>query len=80
MNAVARALLGTRVNRFSMLLNAGELTWNAPNTIETNRGKERYFWCAEKFLTIAVKYSFYPMILNKHARPIQKNSTPYPCR
>ena len=43
MNAVARALLGTRVNRFSMLVNAGELTWNAPNTIETNRGKERYF-------------------------------------
>ena len=42
MNAVARALLGTRVNRFSMLVNAGELTWNAPNTIETNRGKARY--------------------------------------
>ena len=43
MNAVARALLGTCVNRFSMFLNAGELTWNAPKTIETNRGKERYF-------------------------------------
>jgi hypothetical protein len=25
-----------------MLVNAGELTWNAPNTIETNRGKARY--------------------------------------
>ena len=76
MNAVARALLGTRVNRFSMLVNAGELMWNAPNTIETNRGKERYFWCAVKFVTIAVKCSFYLMILNKHARPIQKSSTP----
>ena len=29
MNAVARALLGTRLNGFSMLVNAGELTWNA---------------------------------------------------
>ena len=48
MNAVARALLGTRVNRFSMLVNAGELTWNAPNTIETNRGKERYFLVRRK--------------------------------
>jgi hypothetical protein len=48
MNAVARALLGTRVNRFSMLVNAGELTWNAPNTIETNRGKERYFLVLRK--------------------------------
>ena len=46
--AVARALLGTRVNRFSMLVNAGELTWNAPNTIETNRGKERYFLVRRK--------------------------------
>lgn len=48
MNAVARALLGARVNRFSMLVNAGELTWNAPNTIETNRGKERYFLVRRK--------------------------------
>ena len=48
MNAVARALLGTRVNRFSMLVNAGELTWNAPNTIETNRGKARYFLVRRK--------------------------------
>ena len=48
MKAVARALLGTRVNRFSMLVNAGELTWNAPNTIETNRGKERYFLLRRK--------------------------------
>ena len=48
MNAVARALLGTRVNRFSMLVNAGELTWNAPNTIATNRGKERYFLVRRK--------------------------------
>ena len=48
MNAVARALLGTRVNRFSMLVNAGELTWNAPNKIETNPGKERYFLVRRK--------------------------------
>lgn len=48
MNAVARALLGTRANRFSMLVNAGELTWNALNIIETNRGKERYFLVRRK--------------------------------
>ena len=48
MNAVARALLGARVNQFSMLVNASELTWNAPNTIETNRGRERYFLVRRK--------------------------------
>jgi hypothetical protein len=48
MNAVARALLGTCVNRFSMFLNGGELTWNAPNTIEINRGKEQYFLVRRK--------------------------------
>ena len=31
-----------------MLVNAGELTWNAPNTIETNSGKERYFLVRRK--------------------------------
>ena len=31
-----------------MLVNAVELTWNAPNTIETNRGKERYFLVRRK--------------------------------
>jgi hypothetical protein len=29
-------------------VNAGELTWNAPNTIETNRGKARYFLVRRK--------------------------------
>ena len=31
-----------------MLVNVGQLTWNAPNTIETSRGKERYFLVRRK--------------------------------
>ena len=60
MDAVARALRVTRVNRFSMLVHAGELTWNAPNTIETNRGKERYFLVRRKIRNNRSEVFFLP--------------------
>lgn len=48
MNALARALLGTRVSRFSMLVNSGQVQWNAPNEVETTRGKECFFLARRK--------------------------------
>ena len=74
MNAVARALLGTRVNRFSMLVNAGELTWNAPNIIETNRGKERYFLVRRKIRHDRSEVLFLPDDIEQTRTAYSENS------
>jgi hypothetical protein len=59
-NAVARALLGIRVNRFSMLMNSGDLVWNAPNVIETSRGKEKFFLVRRKICEERSEVYFLP--------------------
>ena len=74
---VARALLGTRVNRFSMLVNAGELTWNAPNTIETNRGKERYFLVRRKIRHDRSEVFFLPDDIEQTRTAYSEEFTPY---